>query len=278
MPRKHQRKIESAKTRENAAGLLIKLRKEYGERASILSSENEAKTRLLLVDQILAALGWDKKNFNPEQPAGSIGYTDYRITVDGISHFIVEAKRVGHTFGKPRQGLRRVEYVLNYIRSQFGQAISEVIDQAEEYCLQTGIPFAVITNGAEWVLFQAIPFGNQSMDELKCIYFGNFLSDVSDFDLFWELLSRDSVLNNSLEKYFSDLNSLPSEYYSTPSQELAEINWAFTNSNEKYVQDFYERFFDEIIDPGRRRMLESCFVSNTRLDQFISANSWLGVE
>lgn len=255
-------------TRESAAKTISKLKYQYGERAHELNSENEAKTRLLLVDEILVSLGWSRKDFNPEQPVGTIGYTDYKITSEGISHFIVEAKKVGHTFGNPRHGLRKVDYTLNFIRSQFGQAISDVIKQAEAYCLQTGIPFALLTNGGEWLLIQTIPFNNQGTEDLKCIYFGNFLSNISNFNLFWELLAKENVINHSLEQYFSDLNSLPAEYYSTPSQHLAGINWTHPLTKEKYIQDFYERFFDEIVDPGRRKMLETCFVSNTRLDQY----------
>ncbi len=268
MTKKYKRERKSLKTRESAFEAITHLKTQYGERASELNSENEAKTRLLLVDEILISLGWDSKDFNPEQPAGAIGYTDYKMTHNEISHFIVEAKKVGHTFGNPRNGLRRVDYPLSYIRSQFGQSISDVIEQAEAYCVQTGIPFAVITNGCEWLLVQAIPFDNQSSDELKCVYFGNLLSDISNFDLLWELLSKENIVNNSLEQYFSDLNSSPSEYYSTPSQCLEEINWAPSFTSEKYIQDFYERFFDEIVDPARRKMLEACFVSNTRLDQY----------
>lgn len=233
-----------------------------------MSAENEAKTRLLLVDSILVTLGWERKDFNPEQPAGTIGYTDYRMVADGISRFIVEAKRAGHTFGNPRLGLRKIEYQLKYIRSTFGQAMSDVINQAEGYCNETGVPFAIVTNGGEWLLIQAIPFGKQDIEDLRCIYFGNLLSDISNFELFWELLSKESVRNGSLEQYFSDLNSLPSEYYSTPSQQLPELNWSRSSTSEKYLQDFYDYFFDEITDPGRRMMLESCFVSNTRLDQY----------
>jgi energy-coupling factor transporter ATP-binding protein EcfA2 len=255
-------------TREHAAATIADLKEQYGQRASTLSEENEAKTRLLLVDLILLALGWDRKDFNPEQRAGTIGYTDYRMVTDGISRFVVEAKRVGHTFGNPRLGLRKIDYQLKYIRSTFGQPASDVINQAESYCNVTGIPFAIITNGAEWLLIQAIPFERQDIEDLRCIYFGNLLSDISNFELFWELLAKENVRNSSLEQYFSDLNSLPSEYYSTPSQQLSELNWFCSSTSENYLQDFYDYFFEEIIDPGRRTMLEACFVSNTRLDQY----------
>lgn len=268
MPKRHKQDTNLEPTRESAAATIASLKDQYGERAGSLNAENEAKTRLLLVDSTLAALGWDRKDFNPEQPAGTMGYTDYRMVADSISRFIVEAKRVGHTFGNPRVGLRKTDYLLSYVRSTFGQAVSEVIDQAESYCNETGVPFSVITNGGEWLLMQAVPFEKQNIEDLRCIYFGNLLSEVSNFELFWNLLAKKNVKNGSIEQYFSDLNSLPSEYYSTPSQQLPELNWFRPVTPEKYISDFYEYFFDEITDPGRRKMLEACFVSNTRLDQY----------
>src|SRR4028118_70712 len=96
----------SEPTREQAKAKLAALREQYGERASALSTENEAKTRLVLVDCILEALGWSKDEFNPEQAAGHIGFTDYLVSADDIPRFIVEAKRTGTTFRHPRSGLK----------------------------------------------------------------------------------------------------------------------------------------------------------------------------
>lgn len=268
MSKKRKQNADLEPTRESAAAIIASLKEQYGERASSLNLENEANTRLLLVDSTLVALGWHRKDFNPEQPVGTIGYTDYRMVAESISRFIVEAKRVGHTFGNSRVGLRKTDYLLSYVRSAFGQPVSEVIDQAERYCNETGVPFAAITNGGEWLLIQAIPFEKQNIEDLRCIYFGNLLSEVSNLELLWNLLAKENVKNGSIEQYFSDLNSLPSEYYSTPSQQLPELNWFRPITPENYVHDFYEYFFGEITDPGRRKMLKACFATNTRLDQY----------
>jgi Cdc6-like AAA superfamily ATPase len=254
--------------RELALETLSNLKRKYGDKGSILSSENEAKTRLLIIDSILELLGWSKDDFNPEHSVKHVGFTDYLITADGIPRFIVEAKRIGKTFARPQTGLKKTVYQLSYVRTSFGPSVGEVINQAEGYAKETGIPYSVITNGAEWILMQAIPSRNRGINDLQCIYFGNLLSDTSHFDLFWDLLAQPCVVSNSIEEHFSELNSLPSEFCAIPSSKLPEINWSHSNENEKYIREFYDRFFGEIVDPGRRMMLKQCFVTNPKLSQY----------
>ena len=69
--------------RDAALATLTALRQRYGEKADRVAAMNEAKTRLLLIDEILLALGWNKNDFNPEQAAGAAGFTDYLLSVDG---------------------------------------------------------------------------------------------------------------------------------------------------------------------------------------------------
>lgn len=255
--------------RDTALAALSSLRKEYGNRGANLFGENEAKTRLLIIDSILNALGWSKKDFNPEHPIKHVGFTDYLMTADGIPRFIIEAKRIGQTFICPQAKLKKTTYKLSYVRTTFGPSISEVIDQAEGYAKETGVPYSVITNGAEWLLIQAIKNRNRSINDLQCIYFGNLLSTLSNFDLFWDLLAKPCVISNSLEEHFSELNAHSSDFCSIPNAQLPEVNWIRSNNTlEKYVREFYDRFFGEIVDPGRRMMLKQCFVSNPKLDQY----------
>jgi len=258
----------SSPTREAAAAVLSELQKKYGDKASILSGENEAKTRLLIIDCILEALGWSKDDFNPEHPVKHVGFTDYLMSADDIPRFIVEAKRVGKTFVRPQTGLKKTVYQLSYVRTSFGPAVSEVINQAEGYAKETGIPYAVITNGAEWILMQVISSRNKSINDLHCIYFGNMFSNTSHFDLFWDLLAKPCVLDSSIEEHFSELNSLPSEFCVVPNSKLPELSWSRSAEPERYIREFYDRFFGEIVDPGRRMMLKQCFVSNPKLDQY----------
>ena len=255
-------------SRDSAFERIGKFREEYNSKASLLSDANEAKTRLLLIDNVLNVLGWSRNEFNPEEVAGAAGYTDYLLSIDNIPRLIVEAKRLSSTFGVPFRKSRRIHYTLKYFRSAYGQALSEVLSQAERYCIERKIPYAVITNGAEWFLIRLLPSpGYSSIEDLKGVYFGNLFSNSFNFELFWELLSKESVNEGSLDKHFSRLNVKEAEYSSTPNTRFGELEWRNVTDSED-IRDFYRLFFDEIIDPSRRKMLELCFVTNARLDQY----------
>lgn len=260
-------------TRETAYEKLRGLRTKYGERASKLGDANEAATRLLLVDEILSLLGWTKDEFNPESRSSPKSYIDYRLAPTGAPpRLIVEAKRVSYTFGPPRSILRKTEYNLSYINTAFGSALNDVIEQARRYCEETGIPYAVVTNGAEWLAAQLIAPPGKSVSDLKCLYFGNLLAEGASFDVAWETLSRQSIVAGGLEETFDALNRLEYEFYREPRAELGEW-WGFNphSAPPQHIREFYHRFFDEMIDPRRRTMLEHCFVTSSRLDQYESA-------
>ncbi len=253
--------------REQALLTLNALAQKYGERAEHIQDANEADTRLKVIDAVLVLLGWDKDEFNPERSIGG-GYTDYILSADGIPRLIVEAKRVGHTFGKPRSGLKKLEYTFSYICNAYGKALNDVLEQARKYCEETRIPYAILTNGFEWLLLQLIPPPGRSLSDLKCFYFGDLLSEDHSFDLLWQLVSKQGVLANALEEEFSTLNRLEADYSVEPRTMVGDIHWASETDVEVHLRDFYHLFFDEITDPGRRKMLEHCFVTNTRLDQY----------
>lgn len=259
----------STPSRENALALIKELRDRYEDRVERLHEANEAKTRLLVIDRVLQTLGWASEDLNPEEPAGQLGYIDYLLTTDdGIPRLVVEAKRANYTFSLTRRNMNRNHYQLRYFRSAFGPAFTEVLEQAERYAREREVPFAVLTNGSEWVLVQLrlVP-GYGSIDDLRGIYFGNLLSDGFNLDLFWQLLYRPYVEEGSLEEHFAQLNLKEVDYSMIPRSQVGDLHWKKA-ANAHTLGDFYYHFLGEITDPGRRRMLEKCFVSNTRLDHY----------
>ena len=122
--------------REAAFEALKELRSDYGYLAEKLAAANEAETRLLLVDRVLQILGWDPKEFKPEQPVVGVGYLDYLLMTDGIPRVVVEAKRVGNTFGLAQSRLKRAAYALKYMRTAFGSALGDVLRQAQGYAME----------------------------------------------------------------------------------------------------------------------------------------------
>jgi hypothetical protein len=272
MPKKRDKQKSKIKlrTREEALEVLKLLREKYGCDADKLAKENEAKTRLLLIDRILELLGWELEDFNPEYSLNNDpGFIDYLVSYDQKPQFIVEAKKRGITFGHSLRGnLKKNSYKLNFIKTTFGPTVNEVIEQATRYSESIRIPYAVVTNGVEWIVLQTIPFGIRKNEELHCVYFGNILALGARFELFWELLSKDSVLDGNLANYFSELNVEYSEFCQIPENEIGEIEWRPEKEKSLYLQEFYDYFLDEITDESRRLMLEHCFVSSDALDQY----------
>jgi hypothetical protein len=254
-------------SREAALHTLKLIRERFTEKSAKLASLNEAATRLLLVDEILVALGWRKEEFNPEQPTGNAGYTDYLLSVDGFPRLVVEAKRTGHTFFSARKH-SKTEYTLTYARSAFGSAFADVLDQAAKYAREQCVPFAILTNGAEWLLVQVIPSPGRAADDCKCFYFGNLLRDDANFELLWELLSFESVGSGKMGESLAEVNAIEADFSANPRGELGDFAWSKSLASNSYLDDFYFLFFDQIVDPGRRNMLEFCFVSSSRLDQY----------
>lgn len=80
-----------------------------------LSKSNEAETRLLLIDRVLAILGWPLDEYKPEQTTSNGGYTDYRLTIDGQPRLIVEAKRFGLNLPLPKT-LSQPQYKIPFSR------------------------------------------------------------------------------------------------------------------------------------------------------------------
>lgn len=66
-------------TREDALNLINEVKKENNDRSTLLHNANEATTRLLVINRVLEALGWDKADFNPETYARETGYLESRL-------------------------------------------------------------------------------------------------------------------------------------------------------------------------------------------------------
>lgn len=235
---------------------------------------NEANTRLLIIDEVLLALGWDKLDFNPESySARSGGYLDYLLKVEGYPRLVVEAKRTGTTFTSPNVNLgkSRSTYSVSYLKSAFGAALTEVIEQTEEYGNAEGVPYGVVTNGLEWIALQLVPTPGVAKQDLKAIYFGNIFDEFFRFDEFFSLLSKSGVSKNAIAKTLSALNRNEAEFSATPALRLGGLVWKRPASEaHRHLEDFYHYFFDEIVDEGRREMLAKCFVSSAQLDQYES--------
>jgi hypothetical protein len=254
--------------KEIAFQKILDIAERYKDKQDGIHKANEANTRLLIIDEVLKSLGWNPDEFNPETHTSSNGYVDYLLKYKNVPRLVVEAKKIGLTFCTPtNKKPSQHEYTISYFKQAFKALLTETIKQASSYCYDNSVSHAVITNGAEWMVLQLVPQAGKSLDGMKGVYFGNIFSENFYFDLFYELLSKEKVITGNLESYLCEINYAPSPIYKTLKSDFGNLQWR-TYEKERYLDDFYRTFFDEITNSNQLKMLEHCFVSDSKLDQY----------
>lgn len=162
-----------------------------------LADANEAETRLKLINEVLGLLNWTPDDFTVEEHIiedGITSYADYIIRTANTG-LVIEAKRIGSALLEVPNS-RRVQLVGKIMTGETGEAIK----QARDYARKKSVPFAVVTNGDRWIVMPGarsdmIPFSQSS-----AVVFPSLHAILTDnFDEFYALLSRDSVISASLE-------------------------------------------------------------------------------
>lgn len=163
-----------------------------------LYDANEAATRLKVIDRVLReVLAWTDDDIRPEERVsedGSTTFADYVLTTANAA-VVVEAKRVGVAFEAP-VGKRRERLNQQFVSGELGKAII----QARDYARKLGVDYAVVTNGAAWIVFPAQRHDQVTFQESSAIVFGS-LSDClkENYQEFVDLLGRDAVISGSLD-------------------------------------------------------------------------------
>lgn len=252
-----------------------------------LSDANEAETRFKVIDQILhRILGWQFDDISVEERVSEdkkTTYSDYILRTANAS-IIVEAKRIGASF-EISGGKRKV--VLGSLSSE--TAAMEAIRQARDYCRKKSIPFAAVTNGAQWIVFPAVRTDQVSFEQSTAIVFDSLeVALGSEIHAFRSLLSRDGVIDSTLEsellgrkddqfgerrlrtKYHQDSARPANPVF--PLIEL-EVNQAFSDSIDDRDKAFFElcyvnsadrRKFDSMVQMHLRKQVSLFDTSPTR--------------
>lgn len=166
-----------------------------------LADANEAETRKKVIDTILEkVLGWNPNDDISYETRvsenGATEFADYLIKTASTA-IVVEAKRVGQAFALPNN--KKTGHLGGFLSEG---TIGEAIAQVRDYSRKLSIPFAVVTNGSSWVVFPAVRIDGVTFEKSYAIIFRD-LQDVKDrFVEFWELLSRQRVIEGSLETKF----------------------------------------------------------------------------
>lgn len=161
-----------------------------------LADASEAETRFHVIDEILGAvLGWEKADITVEDrvvEGSTTTYADYVLRTASTA-LVVEAKRATASFVLPTR--RRTLGLSGVLRE--GE-IGVAIQQAREYCVGLSVPFAVITNGSAWIIFTAIRTDGITFEEGTAHIFRDLDDIKTRLIEFWELLSRERVMDGNL--------------------------------------------------------------------------------
>jgi hypothetical protein len=181
---------------------VIEIAREIRERVGDLrlADANEAATRLKIIDDVIrTVLAWTVADIHPEERVSEDGktkYVDYIIRTANTA-IVIEAKRVGSAFDIGSAPDRRVQLTPGFVKGELGDAII----QARDYGRAKSIPFAVVTNGHQWVIFPSTRTDQIEFNKSSAIVFDSLESALgTNVDYFVSLLSRDGVVDGFLER------------------------------------------------------------------------------
>lgn len=162
-----------------------------------VANRNEATTRLQLIDDLFfKCLGWSKRiDLQVEEPFGG-EYADY-VFSSSRRLLIVEAKKEGMYFEVPA-GKERLEYSIPSLLRD-SPALKAALDQAAGYCQTRGVPFGVVSNGHQLVVFVGTRNDGVPPLEGRALVFPSLEFMLEHFMDLWQALSKPGIEQKSLQ-------------------------------------------------------------------------------
>jgi len=231
---------------------------------------SESDTRAKYIDPLFTdVLGYRDQEDIRREPHVHAGYIDYVFSIDGIRRFVLEAKKIGESFRVPKSLTGRYYRIDGSISTD--KRIMDAIEQAQRYCIDSGVRYGVITNGNQYIVFEAFKSGKPWRSG-KCVVFRSLADIKKDFHTFWNTLSKDSVRSGSLRRYVSQ-EALPMEFV-VPRQELHAANTKIArNDLSPLLQPFIDHVFSTLTDESQLDVLKICYV---REKQYEDAGAAIG--
>lgn len=142
--------------------------------------------------------------------------------------------------------------------------IREAIEQAQYYCVETAVRYAVVTNGYAWLIFRAIREDIPWRDGDVLVFPGaGYIK--KNFTYFWNLLSYAAVLDGSFDNLFSQAFTVVTEVQ-RPVQLLRQPDAPLhKNRFHTHLLPFIEGVFRDIGEREQSDMFEKCYVYNRSL-------------
>lgn len=162
---------------------------------------NEAQTRFSYIDTMLMdCLGWTKDLVRVEVYENG-DRSDYECGIP--RQLIIEAKKPGISFSFPPSGNDKLKKIKLQSITNFNALTKSGIEQVIEYCFKRGVPIAVLCNGPQLIMFLASRLDGISPLEADAIVFDSYVSQEKNFNIIFECLSLEGVLEKRLSGHLS---------------------------------------------------------------------------
>lgn len=238
--------------------ILANLCEQYGN--LLLHDANEATTRRVAIDAVITnVLGWLPDDITYEERVSEDDETEFAdyIIRTASTGIVIEAKRAGASFQLPNN--RRSGKLNGFLAE--GE-VGEAIRQARDYARKLSLPFAVVTNGNAWVIFAATRLDGIPFEEGQAHIFRS-LGDAKDRIVeFWELLSRQRVIEGNLDDHFFGPPKPDDQYRLVNSIRDASFKLGRNQLFPSIERELNAAFSDEVILHDAEA-LRHCYVKNS---------------
>lgn len=219
---------------------------------------SEADTRSKIIDPVFTkCLNWNEKDFFREEH-GDTGYVDYVFKIGKKNVFVVEAKKNGVSFKLPITVSFRKTYHVGGILAT-SPDIKKAMRQARRYCNDKGARFGVISNGEQYIIFEAIKLGEDwEKGNVRIFYNVDYIQ--RNFMDFWNLLSKDAVERGSLVENLS--KEVEEHIFARAVDGIHFKNEQQPRNNlSRYMRDVINFAFKDITQD--MEILDNCYVLET---------------
>ncbi|MBU2805896.1 AAA family ATPase [Acidithiobacillus ferridurans] len=226
--------------------------------ANLQNIETEEDVKIQIINRILNdSLGWPYSTFRAETHHEN-GYSDYILIENEKLVLLLEAKRTGlldvRTAEKDKVRQLKIS----------GSALKNTmpgIDQAAGYALSNGIPIAVLTDGLVWIIFKTFVPG-QNFKEKEAIVFPSVDAVLSDFSIFYDLLSRRQFGRRIYNSVFDEIHNkrlMLTQELVAPLKE-SDIGLSQKSDIAFDLDKVFSTFFSRLTGDEDEDLLIDCFV------------------
>ena len=229
-----------------------------GEFARHRGRVSEADTRANVLDRVIhAVLGWPEDAVFREVHCAS-GWLDYELS-KGIPTIVIEAKAEGETFEIAHRKINKAQRLKLSGALMTDPTTKAAVEQAQKYCVEKGIRYAVATNGYSFVVFRAITEGAAWRDGSAFVFPSPSVVEA-DFNTFWNLLSYDAVRDGRLDDAFRAETVEVREAH-RPIDNIVDADATYArNSLNSALLPYVAKFFGDIASQDTIEILQHCYV------------------